>query len=382
MTAHTDNASKSIPFLDLQAQFASIRDEITAAVLLVFGTQQFILGPEVSALEKEISDLSECKYAVACASGTDALILALLALDIGPGDEVITTPFTFVASAGAIARVGAQPVFVDIDRHSFNIDPKLIEKAVTSNTAAIIPVHLFGLSAAMDEVNTIAARHDISVIEDAAQAIGAKYKARAVGSLASMGCFSFFPSKNLGGAGDGGIITTNDEICADRLKLLHLHGARERYEYEILGMNSRLDALQAAILRVKLRHLNKWNEGRRRNAERYRQLFREFKLEAAVGLPAEPASMKHVYNQFTIRVKHRDSLREKLGAQGIPTEIYYPIPLHLQKAFQYLGYKAGSFPESEAASREVVSLPIYPELSETQQRTIVAAIADTVRGNL
>jgi dTDP-4-amino-4,6-dideoxygalactose transaminase len=366
--------SKPLPFLDLQAQFTSIREEILEAVHKNLESQQFILGPEVDAFENEISSLTGCAQAIACASGTDALILALLALDIGSGDEVITTPFTFVASAGSIAHVGAKPVFVDIDPRTFNLDPRKIERAITPSTAAIIPVHLFGLPADMNEINAVAARHKLPVIEDAAQAIGAEISGRPTGSLSLMGCFSFFPSKNLGGAGDGGMITTNDGALAERLKLLHLHGARDRYVYEIVGMNSRLDALQAAILRVKLRHLNDWNEARRRNAARYRNLFEEFHLAGKVVGPEEPTNFTHVYNQFTIRVKNRDALREKLRAQGIPLEIYYPIPLHLQKAFGYLSYKAGDFPESEGASREVLSLPIYPELSEEQQRAVVAAI--------
>lgn len=366
---------KPFPFLDLQAQFASIREEILAAVYSNLESQQFILGPEVDAFEKEIGALTRCRHAIACASGTDALILALLALDIGPADEIVTTPFTFVASAGSIARVGATPVFVDIDPLTFNIDPRKIEKAITPRTKAIMPVHLFGLSAAMDEINAIAASHKIPVVEDAAQAIGAQIHGRPAGSLGAIGCFSFFPSKNLGGAGDGGMITTNDDAIAGRLKLLHLHGARDRYVYEIVGMNSRLDALQAAILRVKLGHLNEWNHARRQNAARYRTLFEEFHLVGKVVGPEEPPDFMHVYNQFTIRVQNRDALREKLRAQAIPSEVYYPIPLHLQKAFEYLGYKPGDFPESESASREVLSLPIYPELSEEQQRTVVAAIA-------
>jgi dTDP-4-amino-4,6-dideoxygalactose transaminase len=267
---------------------------------------------------------------------------------------------------------------VDIDPHTFNIDPRKIERAITPSTTAIMPVHLFGLSAAMDEINAIADAHKIPVIEDAAQAIGAQIHGRPAGSLSTMGCFSFFPSKNLGGAGDGGMVTTNDGGVAERLKLLHLHGARDRYVYEIVGMNSRLDALQAAMLRVKLRHLNEWNQARRRNAARYRSLFQEFQLEGKVVGPEEPPNFTHVYNQFTIRVKNCDALREKLRAQGIPSEIYYPIPLHLQKAFEYLKYKQGDFPESENASSEVLSLPIYPELSEEQQRAVVAGIAKSL----
>lgn len=370
------HSSSALPFLDLRAQFHETRDEVEVAIRRVMESQHFILGPEVEAFEKEISLLTGCSHAIGCASGSDALILALLALEIGRGDEVITTPFTFVASAGSIARVGAKPVFVDIDSETFNISPRTIKRAITLRTKAIMPVHLFGLSADMDEINAIAAEHRVAVIEDAAQAIAARYEGRAVGSLGVMGCFSFFPSKNLGGAGDGGLVTTNNAALAEKLRFLRVHGARKKYEYELLGLNSRLDALQAAILRVKLRHLEQWTAGRRRNADRYRELFHEFRLESMLKSPATPPRCTHVYNQFTIRVRERDVLREHLLKRGIPTEIYYPKPLHLQKAFAYLGYKAGDFPESEAAGFEVLSLPIYPELTEEQQRSVVAAIAD------
>jgi dTDP-4-amino-4,6-dideoxygalactose transaminase len=366
----------TFPFLDLKVQYAEIRQEVLNAVTRVLESQHFILGPEVEAFEKEVTALTACSHAVGCASGSDALILALLALEIGRGDEVITTPFTFVASAGSVARVGAKPVFVDIDPETFNISPKAIERAITSRTKAILPVHLFGLPADMNEINAIAVSHRIAVIEDAAQAIGARCGGRAVGSLAMLGCFSFFPSKNLGGAGDGGLVTTQDAALAERLRLLRVHGARKKYEYEVLGLNSRLDALQAAILGVKLRHLDQWAAGRRQNAERYRELFHEFRLESMVKSPASPTSFAHVYNQFTIRVRERDALREHLKSREIPTEIYYPKPLHLQKAFAYLGHKLGDFPESERASHEVLSLPIFPELTEEQQRSVVAAIAD------
>jgi dTDP-4-amino-4,6-dideoxygalactose transaminase len=375
----SDNPVTLLPFLDLKAQYASIRHEINDAVAKTLESQYFILGPEVAEFEKEISALTRCKHAIACASGTDALILALHALGIGRGDEVITTSFTFVASAGSIAQVGATPVFADIDPQTFNIDPAQIERAITPRTRAVMPVHLFGLSAPMDEINAITARRGIHVIEDAAQAIGAQYKNAPAGSLGDVGCFSFFPSKNLGAAGDGGMITTNDAQLNERLKLLHLHGARHRYEYEILGMNSRLDALQAAILRVKLRHLHGWNAARRRNAARYRQLFEDFNLAGKIAVPQEPPNMTHVYNQFTVRVQNRDSLREKLRSRGVSSEIYYPISLHEQKAFAYLGYKTGDFPESERASREVLSLPIYPELTEEQQHHVVSAIAESIK---
>jgi len=375
-TASASATRRSTPFLDLKAQFSGIRNEIVEAVMRVLESQHFILGTDVEAFEKEIGVLTGCSHAIGCASGSDALILALLALEIGRGDEVITTPFTFVASAGSIARVGAKPVFVDIDAETFNISPKAIKKAVTSRTKAILPVHLFGLSADMNEINDIAAAYRIAVIEDAAQAIGARYQGHAAGSMGVMGCFSFFPSKNLGGAGDGGLVTTSDAALAERLRLLRVHGAQKKYEYELLGMNSRLDALQAAILRVKLRHLEHWAERRRSNAERYRELFHEFRLETKIRPPITPPSYAHVYNQFTIRVRERDGLREHLQSRGIPTEVYYPKPLHLQKAFAYLGHKQGDFPESEAAGLEVLSLPIFPELTEEQQRSVVAAIAD------
>jgi dTDP-4-amino-4,6-dideoxygalactose transaminase len=372
----TTRTTADFPFLDLRAQYASIRREVLEAVTSVLDDQHFILGPQVEAFEKEISLFTGCLNSIACASGSDALILALLALEIGRGDEVITTPFTFVASAGAIARVGAKPVFVDIDRHTFNIDPAGIEKAITPRTKAIMPVHLFGLASDMNKIQDVASAYRIAVIEDAAQAIGARHAGRALGSIGLMGCFSFFPSKNLGAAGDGGMVITNDASLAGRLRLLRVHGARKKYEYETLGMNSRLDALQAAILRVKLRHLNSWSLARRNNAQRYLELFREFRLETMVTPPAAVAGSVHVYNQFTVQVKERDALREHLRRRGIPTEIYYPKPLHLQNAFAYLGHKRGDFPASEAASIEVVSLPIYPELTEEQQRAVVAAIAD------
>jgi dTDP-4-amino-4,6-dideoxygalactose transaminase len=365
-----------MPFLDLKAQFASIRQEILHAVTRVLESQQFILGPEVDSFEKEVAALTESSYSIACASGSDALTLALLALEIGTGDEVITTPFTFFASAGSIARVGAKPVFVDIDPQTFNISPHAIQPAITLRTKAILPVHLFGLPAEMQEIHGLASAQGIPVIEDAAQAIAARYQGRLVGGIGLLGCFSFFPSKNLGGAGDGGMITTNDAALADRLRLLHVHGARDKYVYELLGVNSRLDALQAAILRVKLKHLDHWAAARQRNADRYRELVREFHLESKVRLPAALPGFTHVYNQFTIRCSDRDNLREHLRTCGIPSEIYYPIPLHLQRAFAYLGHQAGEFPASEAASREVLSLPIYPELTEEQQRQVIAAIAD------
>ncbi len=294
---------------------------------------------------------------------------------IRAGDEVVTTPFTFVATASAITRAGATPVFADIDPNTYNIDPESVAKVITPRTRAIIPVHLFGLAAELQPIMDLAGPHGIVVIEDAAQAIGAAYQGRNAGTIGAMGCFSFFPSKNLGGAGDGGLIATNDPDHADRLTMLRVHGSRHKYQYEILGMNSRLDALQAAILRVKLRHLDDWTEGRRRNAERYRKLFARSRARHSLRIPTEPDGMRHVYNQFTVRCAERDRLREHLQREGLPTEIYYPYPLHLQPAFSYLGYKKGSLPHAEAAAREVLSFPNYPELTEDQQNMFVDAVA-------
>ena len=363
------------PFLDLTAQFHSIQNEIMQAVARVMESQRFILGLEVQALEDEVAGYVGTKAAIGCASGSDALLLALMALGVGPGDEVVTTPFTFVATVGSIVRLQAKPVFVDIDPDTLNIDPSLLQAALTSRTRAIMPVHLFGLMADMDPILEIGKTHGVPVIEDAAQAIGSKYRDHRAGSLGAIGCFSFFPSKNLGGAGDGGMVTTNDPVLADRLRVLRNHGSRTRYSYELIGMNSRLDALQAAILRVKLPLLDVWAEGRRLNAERYWKLFKALGLDEHVALPSSPEGFHHVYNQFTIRAPKRDELRDFLRHRGIPTEVYYPSPLHFQPAFEYLGHEAGQFPQAETASREVVSLPIYPELREQHQIAIVEAIA-------
>ncbi len=370
------SAKPAFDFLDLRAQFASIRDEVMAAVTRVFESQYFILGPEVKLLEEEVAAKLGAKFAIGCASGTDALILSLLAAGIGPGDEVITTPFSFIATAGSIAHVGARPVFVDIDPVTFNINPTLIAAAITPKTRAIMPVHLFGLPADLDPILEIASANGLLVIEDAAQAIGSRYNERSIGTLGDFGCFSFFPSKNLGGAGDGGLITTNDPARAERLRMLRGHGSKKKYHHDILGTNSRLDALQAAVLRVKLPHLDSWAASRRNRAERYRKLFDEKNLASFVTYPPQPAAnFHHVYNQFTLRVPLRDELREFLRGAGIPTEIYYPLCLHLQPAFQYLGYKRDALPEAEKASREVLSLPVFPELKDAQQDLVVQSIA-------
>ena len=363
------------PFLDLKAQFHAIRSEVLAAVEAVMDSQHFILGPEVERLETEIANLTGSAFGIGCASGSDALLLALMALGIGRDDEVITTPFTFGATAGAIARLGARPVFVDIDPQTFNIDPRALSETVTHRTKAIIPVHLFGLVSHMDALMAAAAECEAVVVEDAAQSLGASYKGKQAGALGAVGCFSFFPSKNLGCAGDGGIVTTNDADLATRMKSLRVHGALQKYHYQMLGINSRLDALQAAILRVKLPHLHSWTEGRRRHARHYHQLFKDYGLLDRVQLPVEIEGCMHVYNQFSIRVEKRDALRRYLQNRGVPTEIYYPSPLHLQPAYAYLNYHAGDFPNAEAACSEVLSLPIYPELTLSQLEVVVSAIA-------
>jgi dTDP-4-amino-4,6-dideoxygalactose transaminase len=370
-------APGAFDFLDLKAQFATIRQEIMDAVTRVMESQVFILGNEVRWFEKEFADKFEATHAISCASGSDALVLALMASGVAAGDEVITTPFTFVATAGSIARVGAIPVFVDIDPVSFNIGPGAIAAAITPRTRAIMPVHLFGQAADLAPIVDTAQRNGLKVIEDAAQAIGARYGDGYVGNTGHFGCFSFFPSKNLGGAGDGGLVTTSDADIAERLRLLRAHGSKKKYHHDILGTNSRLDALQAAILRVKLHHLEQWTESRQAHAQKYRELFDENGLTPFVTVPPEPPSdCRHVYNQFSIRARDRDSLREFLRVRGLPTEVYYPIPLHLQPAFSYLGYREGDFPQAEAASREVLALPVFPELTEPQITSVVKAMRD------
>ena len=374
--------NSQFPFLDLRAQFEEIREEVTAAVMSVLESQQFILGPEVEKFEEEIQGVVGCGHAIGCASGSDALLLALMALEVGPGDEVIVPAFTFVATAGAVARLRATPVFVDIDPRTYNLDPQRLQAAITPRTRAIIPVHLFGLSADMDAILKIAQEHQLAVMEDAAQAIGATYQGRPVGGLGVMGCFSFFPSKNLGAGGDGGLITTNNSELAERLRKLRDHGSRRKYEYELVGTNSRLDELQAAILRVKLRHLSEWTEGRHRKARRYQELLAEFRLLEQIHTPTTPVGSKHVYNQYTIRTGRRDALQQYLAERGIPSVIYYPSPLHLQPAFAGLGYRPGSLPESERACAEVLSLPIYPELPEDRLQSVVRTMAEFFRSGL
>ena len=363
------------PFLDLRAQYRTIKAEIDEAMQRVMESQQFILGPEVESFEREIAAYTRTQFAIGCASGSDALLLALMALEVGPGDEVVTTPFTFVATAGAIARLGGRPVFVDIDPRTYNLDPARLALAISPKTKAVIPIHLFGMAADLDSIMETANARGVPVVEDAAQAIGASYGDRLVGSTGLCGCFSFFPSKNLGGAGDGGMLTTGNGEFADRLRVLRNHGGHSKYECELIGMNSRLDALQAAILRVKLRYLDEWTKGRQKNADRYSELFKNRGLDRILTLPSVQPGRNHIYNQYVIRAPRRDELKEALRGCGVPTEIYYPIPLHLQRAFAYLGHKPGAFPEAEAASREVLALPIFPEMSVGQQDLVVDSIA-------
>ncbi len=366
----------AVPVLDLRAQYQTIRDEIEPVVRQLFESQMFVMGPEVAELEAELARFSGVARGIGCASGTDALLLPLMAVGIGPGDEVITTPYSFFATAGSIWRTGAKPVFVDIEPDTYNIDPGQIEAAITPRTRAIIPVHLYGQMADMGPVCEIAAKHGLFVLEDAAQAIGARYFEHPSGSLGHVGALSFYPSKNLGGFGDGGMIVTNDTTLARSLARLRIHGMEPKYHHHEVGFNSRLDALQAAVLRVKLRHLESWTNQRRCAASRYETLFEDHRLTDTIVLPREREGYYHVYNQFVIRVPAsvRDLMRDFLSARQIGTEIYYPIPLHLQTCFSSLGHKIGDFPRSEAAAHETIALPIYPELSEDQQHYVVGSI--------
>lgn len=367
----------AVPLLDLKAQYATIREEVRAAVDRVLESQYFILGPEVEALEAEVAAYCQCQYGIGVSSGSDALLVALMAIDIQPGDEVITTPYTFFATAGAIARLGAKPVFVDIDPVTYNLDTAQLEAAVTPRSRAILPVHLYGQMADMDPVMEIAERHGLYVIEDAAQAIGAEYKGRRAGSIGHLGCFSFFPSKNLGGVGDGGMVTSNEPVLADRVRLLRGHGARPKYHHSVVGGNFRLDALQAAVLRVKLPYLDGWTAARQRNADTYRQLFAESGLVAdeQIVLPVDAGDGRHIYNQFVVRVERRDELAAYLKEKGIGSEVYYPVPMHRLECFAGMDLPVGAFPESEAAALETLALPIYPELNEAMLAQVVTSIA-------
>src|SRR5450759_3758159 len=372
----------NVPLLDLEAQYRPLRDEILAAITRVCDSQRFIMGPEIDGLEQEMSRLLGVRHAIAVSSGTDALLLALMALGIKAGDEVVTTTFSFFATAGAIVRVGARPVLVDIDPATFNIDPAQAAAAITPRTKAILPVHLFGLGADMDPIMAAADRAGIPVIEDAAQAIGSTYKSRPLGGIGAFGCFSFFPSKNLGAFGDAGLLTTNDDALAERARLLRTHGMKPKYYHHLVGANFRMDALQAAVLRVKAPHLASWTAGRRANAARYRSLFRAAGLDASVTLPNEPSDRTHIYNQFVIRTPDRDGLKRHLDAQGIGNEIYYPVPFHLQPCFADLGPHRGDFPHAERAAEESLAIPVYGELTAAQQETVVSAIGQFVQRNV
>lgn len=375
-----------IPLLDLKAQYAAIREEIVKVTHEVFESQYFILGPRVESLEKAVADYCSTEFAVGVSSGSDALLIALMAAGIGPGDVVITSPYTFFATGGSIARVGARPLFVDIEPDTYNLSPKKLIRTLErlsnderSRVKAVMPVHLYGQCSDMDPICDIADVQNLVVIEDAAQAIGAEYKGRRAGSMSDFGCFSFFPSKNLGAFGDGGIVTTNSEEWFERLKILRVHGSNPKYYHKFVGGNFRLDALQAAVVSVKLNYLDKWSAERQQNARTYRQLFTEAGLER-IQLPEEKES-RHIYNQFVIKVpEKRDALRQYLQSKDIGTEVYYPVPLHLQECFAYLEYRNGDFPFSEEAATHTLALPIYPELTDDQLSYVVDSIKNFQSG--
>jgi dTDP-4-amino-4,6-dideoxygalactose transaminase len=365
----------NVPLVDLDAQYRPLRDELLAAIMRVCDSQRFILGAEVEALERELAVYLDAGETIAVSSGTDALLAVLMALGVGPGDEVITSTYSFFATAGCISRLGATPVLVDIDRETYNLDPETLRTAITPRTRAIIPVHLYGLCADMDPILERAAESGIAVVEDACQAIGATCRGRQAGSMGTAGCFSFFPSKNLGAFGDGGLVTTHDAALAGEIRLLRSHGAEPKYFHKRIGGNFRLDALQAAVLRVKLPHLAGWTGMRRDNAARYNALFADAGLADRIALPVEPAGRRHIFNQYIVRVPDRDRVRALLTEDGIGTEIYYPVPFHLQECFATLGHTRGDFPEAEAAADSTLALPIYAELSAAQQAAVVSALS-------
>ena len=368
----------AVPLLDLQAQYAPLRRQILEAIERVCDSQRFIMGSDVADLERELASALEVGDAVAVSSGTDAILATLMTLGIGPGDEVITTTFSFFATAGCISRLGATPVFVDVRPDTCNIDPDAVRRAITPATRAIMPVHLYGLCADMDPILAIARERNIAVVEDACQAIGARYHGRQAGSMGLAGCFSFFPSKNLGAFGDAGLIVTNDSAFARELRLYRNHGAEPKYIHHRIGGNFRMDTLQAAVLRVKLPHLDRWTEMRRANAARYGELFAAAHLDGSITLPVEPAGCRHIFHQYAVRVPRRDAVRRHLEDAGIGTEVYYPVPFHLQECFAPLGYQRGAFPHAEAAADSTLALPIYGELTAEQQQAIVAALADAL----
>jgi dTDP-4-amino-4,6-dideoxygalactose transaminase len=369
-----------VPMADLLSQYRPLRDEILAALTRVADSQRFIMGPETEALEDELRSMLGVEHAIGVSSGTDALLLALMALGVGPGDEVVMPAYSFFATAAAAVRLGATPVFVDIEPDSFNVDVTQIPAVLTSKTTALLPVHLFGLSADLDPILATASRASIPVVEDAAQAIGATCGLRKVGGIGVVGCFSFYPTKNLGAFGDAGLVTTNDAGLAARARLLRVHGTDATYVHRLVGGNFRIDALQAAILRVKAPHLSEWTEARRGNAARYRRMFHEAGLDGVVALPAEPSGRLHVFHQFVVRVHDRDDLKRHLDRRGIGNEIYYPVPLHLQPALASLGGRRGDFPRAERAAQESLAIPIHAGLSCEQQQMVVDAVAEFVRG--
>jgi dTDP-4-amino-4,6-dideoxygalactose transaminase len=375
----SSSTTTPVPLLDLQAQYRPLREELLAAVTRVCDSQRFILGPEVEELERELESFIGVSHAVTMSSGTDAILATLMALGVGPGDEVITPTYSFFATAGCVARLGATPTLVDIDPATCNVDPEAVRAAITPRTKAIIPVHLYGQMADMRALLEIATERDIPVIEDACQAIGATQAGHQAGTLGRAGCFSFFPSKNLGAFGDAGLVTTNDAALAHELRLLRNHGAEPKYFHKRIGGNFRLDAIQAAVLRVKLPHLDAWSDARRANARRYDALFHGAGLTDRIGLPTESAGYRHIYNQYVVRVDNRDRVRQMLTGRGIGTEIYYPVPFHLQECFASLGHTRGDFPHAEAAADTTIALPIYGELTEPQQRAVVDALAEATR---
>ncbi|CAN5422098.1 DegT/DnrJ/EryC1/StrS family aminotransferase [soil metagenome] len=369
-----------VPLLDLTEQNQSLRPQIEAAIGRVLDTNAFILGGEVAALEKELAEYCGTKYAIGCASGSDALLLALMALDVVAGDEVITTPYSFFASVSCITRLGAVPVFVDIDPKTYNLDVSQIEAKITGKTKAIQPVHLYGQCADMTTLSKISREHGIPLVEDAAQAIGAEQDCLRAGAMSDIGCFSFYPSKNLGGMGDGGFLSTDDDALAKKILALRVHGSEERYFHKWVGLNSRLDGFQGAVLRVKLPYLDAWSNARKENADNYHVLFTDAGLNEHIALPFECVNVRHIYNQFVIRVPgRRNGLKQYLAGNDIGTDVYYPVPLHLQECFAYLGYNENDFPESEKASRETLALPIFPELKREQQEYVVEKIQEFYR---
>ena len=376
-TSAPQSVPDSVPLIDMSRQYATIESDVLAAVSRVCASGKFVLGPECTELEQALAKYCRAKHAIACASGSDALLLALMACDVGPGDEVIVPSYTFFATASAVSRLGARPVFVDIEPETFNLNPAHVRRHITDKTKAILPVHLYGQCADMSPLTDLARDREVAIIEDAAQAIGAEYAGQRAGTIGDIGCFSFYPTKNLGGFGDGGLMTTNHDHLAEKLRLLRVHGMQPRYYHRVLGINSRLDSLQAAVLNVKLPHLETWTAQRQELAARYTELFTSHGLAQVIKLPATAAYRRHVWNQYIIRVPagRRDALRQHLTDRKIGTEIYYPVPLHLQDCFAYLRYRPGDLPETERAAAETLALPIFPELTAAEQDLVVREIA-------